>query len=255
MNWFPGRWRIPSAFGNEPPRRGLRFDELPRVRELQQRYAQSSDEEVLDAFRNARIIDSVLRFFLYTEARKRGITDKLAQEKHGEKFEFEKDEIIIFRFAETHSRDTYFILLLLFIYVIYPMQEKTGIYAALAFSVSVNTCILLAYTKVRQLSYVTNKRIVLNEEYNIFIYLYNIISYNITRCKFEMKGSFFDFLFSLSSLPYNEHIFLYKTEKSGNDTISEKTISSLPQERVGELYSFCHREIINTMIDIYHASL
>ena len=77
------------------------------------------------------------------------------------------------------------------------MQEKTGIYAALAFSVSVNTCILLAYTKVRQLSYVTNKRIVLNEEYNIFIYLYNIISYNITRCKFEMKGSFFDFLFSL----------------------------------------------------------
>ncbi len=172
MNWFPGRWRIPSAFGNEPPRKGLSFDELPRVRELQQRYAQSSDEEVLDAFRNARIIDSVLRFFLYTEARKRGITDKLAQEKHGEKFEFEKDEIIIFRFAETHSRGTYFILLLLFIYVIYPMQEKTGIYAALAFSVSVNTCILLAYTKVRQLSYVTNKRIVLNEEYNIFIYLY-----------------------------------------------------------------------------------
>lgn len=255
MSWFPGRWRIPSAFGNEAPRKGLRFDELPRVRELQQRYAQSSDEEVLDAFRNARIIDSVLRFFLYTEARKRGITDKLAQEKHGEKFEFEKDEIIIFRFAETYVRDYFVILSFIFTITIYPMANYAGIFCALMFSGVINLCIFIAVWKIIHLSCVTNKRIVLNEEYDIFIYLYNIISCNITKCKFEMKGSFFDFLFSLSSLPYNEHIFLYKTEKSGDDTISEKTISSLPQERVGELYSFCHREIINTMIDIYHASL
>lgn len=63
MNWFSKKWKIPSAFGNEPPQKGLRFDELPRVRELRQKYAQSSDEEVLDGFKNARIIDSVLRFF------------------------------------------------------------------------------------------------------------------------------------------------------------------------------------------------
>lgn len=73
MNWFPGSWRIPSAFGNEPPRKGLGFDELPRVRELQQRYAQSSDEEVLDAFRNARITDSVLRFFYTWKPKKDGL--------------------------------------------------------------------------------------------------------------------------------------------------------------------------------------
>ncbi len=61
MNWLSKKWKIPSAFGNEPPQKGLRFDE--RVRELRQKYAQSSDEEVLDGFKNARIIDSVLRFF------------------------------------------------------------------------------------------------------------------------------------------------------------------------------------------------
>ena len=245
MNSFPGRWRIPSAFGNEPPRKGLRFDELPRVRELQQRYAQSSDEEVLDAFRNARIIDSVLRFFLYSEARKRGITDKLAQEKHGDKFEFEKDEIIIFRFAETYARDYFAILSFIFIIIIYPMANYAGIFCALIFSGAINLCIFIAVWKIIHLSYVTNKRIVLNEEYNIFIYLYNIISYNITKCKFEVPATFSELFGNIISIFYNKHIIISKEEY--NDNLN-KSYSFTPKEMRYEIVKFCHCEIVEEMI-------
>ena len=162
MNSFPGRWRIPSAFGNEPPRKGLGFDELPRVRELQQRYAQSSDEEVLDAFRNARITDSVLRFFLYMEAKKRRIDSKLSQENHNEKIEFEEGEIIIF---------------------IFYLQKDIGIILAIILFIIVLLCICIYCRIVSRLSYLTNKRIVINDEFCQFIKIINI--------KFvEMEGSY-----------------------------------------------------------------
>lgn len=254
MNWLSKRRGIPSAFGDEQPRKGVNFNELPRVRELQQKYAQSSDEEVLEAFRSARVTDSVLRFFLYTKAKERGITDKLAQEKHGKNFEFEKDEVIIFRFAETYSRDMYSMLLLLFIYTIYPMQEKTGIYAALAFSISINTCLLLGYIRMRELSYVTNRRVILNEETKFFLFLHNITSYNTVKCKFKIEGGFFGLLFTILSLPYNEHIFSYKYKKPGDEEVSEKTFSSIAKERFYESRFFCHQEIVKSMINMHQTS-
>ena len=245
MNWLSKKWKIPSAFGNEPPQKGLRFDELPRVRELRQKYAQSSDEEVVDGFKNARIIDSVLRFFLYTEARKRGITDKLAQEKHGEKFEFEKDEIIIFRFAETCTRDYFAILFLLFTITIYPMTNYAGIFCALAFSGAVNLCIFLAVWKIIHLSYVTNKRIVINEEENIDIYLNKISSYEVMQCKFEIPRASCELLEKVHSIFYNKHVIIPKKQEN-NDL--DKYYSHSPKEMKYEVFKFCHCEIIEEMI-------
>ena len=165
MSWFPGRWRIPSAFGNEPPRKGLSFDELPRVRELQQRYAQSSDEEVLDAFRNARITDSVLRFFLYMEAKKRRIDSKLSQENHNEKIEFEEGEVIIFRFVENFNTDSSIIAVLIVTIFIFYLQKDIGVILEIILLIVVLLCICIYCRIVNRLSYLTNKRIVINDEF------------------------------------------------------------------------------------------
>lgn len=222
MNWFPGSWRIPSAFGNEPPRKGLGFDELPRVRELQQRYAQSSDEEVLDAFRNARITDSVLRFFLYMEAKKRRIDSKLSQENHNEKIEFEEGEIIIF---------------------IFYLQKDIGIILAIILFIIVLLCICIYCRIVSRLSYLTNKRIVINDEFCQFIKIINI--------KFvEMEGGYVSnlsgpngILLTTCSIFYNRYIFHAK-----NNECNMREMEFFPKERKSATDIYCYKIIIDHLI-------
>lgn len=222
MNWFPGSWRIPSAFGNEPPRKGLGFDELPRVRELQQRYAQSSDEEVLDAFRNARITDSVLRFFLYMEAKKRRIDSKLSQENHNEKIEFEEGEVIIF---------------------IFYLQKDIGIILAIILFIIVLLCICIYCRIVSRLSYLTNKRIVINDEFCQFIKIINI--------KFvEMEGGYVSnlsgpngILLTTCSIFYNRYIFHAK-----NNECNMREMEFFPKERKSATDIYCYKIIIDHLI-------
>ena len=169
----------------------------------------------------------------------------MAQEKHGEKFEFEKDEIIIFRFAETYARDYFAILSFIFTITIYPMANYAGIFCALMFSGAINLCIFIAVWKIIHLSYVTNKRIVLNEEYDIFIYLYNIISFNIIKCKFAVPATFSELFGSIISIFYNKHVIMPK--EGYNDNLN-RSYSFVSKEMRYEIVKFCHREIIEEMI-------
>ena len=243
MNSFPGRWRIPSAFGNEPPRKGLRFDELPRVRELQQRYAQSSDEEVLDAFRNARITDSVLRFFLYMEAKKRRIDGKISQENHNEKIEFDEGEVIIFRFVENFNTDSSIIAVLIVTIFIFYLQKDIGVILEIILLIVVLLCICIYCRIVNRLSYLTNKRIVINDEFCQFIKIINI--------KFvEMEGSYVSnlsgpngILLTICSIFYNRYIFHAK-----NNECNIHEMEFFPKERKSATDIYCYKIIIDHLI-------
>ena len=125
------------------------------------------------------------------------------------------------------------------------MANYAGIFCALIFSGAINLCIFIAVWKIIHLSYVTNKRIVLNEEYNIFIYLYNIISYNITKCKFEVPATFSELFGNIISIFYNKHIIISKEEY--NDNLN-KSYSFTPKEMRYEIVKFCHCEIVEEMI-------
>ena len=243
MSWFLGKWRIPSAFGNEPPRKGLRFDELPRVRELQQKYAQSSDEEVLDAFRNARITDSVLRFFLYTEAKKRQIDSKLSQESHNEKTIFEEGEVIIFRFIENFNTNSSIIAALIITIFIFYLKEYVGIIFTIILLIIVLLCICIFCRIVNRLSYLTNKKIVINDEFCKYIKIIDI--------KFvEMNGSYISnlsgpngILLTINSIFYNAYTFHAK-----NDKHNMNEIEIFPKEKKSATDIYCYKIIIDHLI-------
>ena len=98
--------KIPSAFGKEKPQKGVSFEELPRVRELDKKYSCRSDTEILESFQNSPATDSVLRFFLYMQAKRRGIENLLRSRIQKTEIHLVNDEIILFIFVEEFIRDS-----------------------------------------------------------------------------------------------------------------------------------------------------